>query len=156
MENGANWQKDAGLLVLRSTALFLLLTFGRQKAMDFVSFLRSGQPLGSFDFTQFLRGLGFPAPGFLAICAILNETVIACLISLGFLCRLCAAIAAFGMAVALLVSLRLGEEPFRAQLYCVAFGVLVITGPGRFSFDHYLKSGRARAKGRDISATQDR
>lgn len=147
MENGANWQKDAGLLVLRLTALFLLLTFGRQKAMEFLTFLRSGQPLGSFGFTQFLRGLGFPVPGFLAICAVLNETVIACLISLGFLCRLCAAAAAIGMAVALFVSLRLGEEPFRAQLYCVAFGVIAVTGPGRFSLDHYLRPGRARAKG---------
>lgn len=146
MENGTNSQKDAGLLVLRSTALFLLLTFGRQKAMQFLSFVRSGQPLGSFGFTQFLRGLGFPAPGFLAVCAVLNETVIACLISLGFHCRVCAAIAAFGMAVALLVSLRLGEEPFRAQLYCLAFGVLVITGPGRFSLDHCLKSRKVRVK----------
>lgn len=146
MENEANWQKDAGLLVLRSTAVFLLVTFGRQKAMEFLSFLRSGQPLASFGFTQFLRGLGFPAPGILAICAVLNETVIACLISLGLLCRFCAAIAAIGMTVALFVSMRLGEEPLRALLYCVAFGVLVITGPGRFSFDHYLKSGRRRAR----------
>ena len=149
MKNGVNWQKDAGLLVLRGAALFLLLTFGRQKAMQFLSFLRSGQPFGSFGFTQFLRGLGFPAPGFLAICAVLNETVVAFLISLGLLCRVCAAIAAFGMAVALLVSLRLGEEPFRAQLYCVAFGVLLITGPGRFSLDHYLKSSRVRVKEAD-------
>ncbi len=49
-QNNSERRMDIGLLILRGAALFLALTFGRQKLLAFVVFLRSGLPLGYFGF----------------------------------------------------------------------------------------------------------
>jgi uncharacterized membrane protein YphA (DoxX/SURF4 family) len=144
MRNESDRRIDIGLLALRSSALFLIITFGRQKVIGFAMFLHSGLPLSSFGFARFLHDLGFPIPGLLAVAAVLNESVVALLIGVGLMCRLSSAVAATGMGVALYVSLRLAEEPFRAVLYFVMFGVLVMTGPGHYSVDHWLQRCKAQ------------
>jgi uncharacterized membrane protein YphA (DoxX/SURF4 family) len=137
---------DIGLLILRGAALFLALTFGRQKLLAFVVFLRSGLPLSSFGFAEFLRSLGFPVPGLLALGAVLNETVVALFVAAGFMSRLFCGLSALGMATAFFVSIKLGEEPLRAALYFVIFTVLVITGPGAVSLDRWIQDTRVRGK----------
>jgi uncharacterized membrane protein YphA (DoxX/SURF4 family) len=134
---------DIGLLVLRSAGFFLAVTFGRQKFLGYAELIRAGQPLASSGLTPLIRMMGLPMPGFLGICAVLNESIGALLIACGFLTRPAAAVAALGMAVAMYVSLRLGEEPLRAMLYSIIFATLVLTGPGRFSMD-YLLARRSR------------
>jgi putative oxidoreductase len=135
---------DIGLLVLRSAGLFLALTFGWQKFCGYVALIGAGQSLSTSGLAPLIHKMGLPAPAFLAICAVLNESVGALLVACGFLTRIAAAVGAVGMAVALYVSLRLGEEPLRAALYLVIFLGLAITGPGKFSIDQILES---RAKG---------
>jgi putative oxidoreductase len=142
----ANYRMDAGLLILRCAGLFLALTFGRQKVGWLIELIRSHHTLSSWDFARFLQGLGFPAPSLLAICAVVNESVTALFISVGFLTRLSASCAALGMAVAFYVSMRLHEDALRAFLYCAMFAALAITGPGRFSTDYLLKSRTAGSK----------
>jgi putative oxidoreductase len=135
----SNRRIDAGLLVLRGASLFLALTFGRQKLLGYIELIRAGQPLASSGLAPLIRAMGLPFPGFLAVCAVLNESVGALFVACGFLTRLAAGVGAVGMAVAFYVSLRLGEEPLRAALYLVIFGVLVLTGPGRYSIDYLLR-----------------
>jgi len=84
--------------------------------------------------------MGFPIPFALALWITFNESIGAFLIGCGFLTRLLAASAAFGMAGALYTSVvRLGEDWLRAALYLIVFTVLVLTGPGKFSVDHLLQ-----------------
>jgi len=145
-QNNSERRMDIGLLILRGAALFLALTFGRQKLLAFVVFLRSGLPLGYFGFARFLRSLGFPIPGLLAVGAVLNETVVALFVAAGFMSRLFCGVSALAMATAFFVSIKLGEEPLRAALYFLIFSVLVITGPGAISVDRWIQETRMRAK----------
>jgi len=138
---------DAGCLVLRGAALFLALTFGREKLEGLVGTLGRGQPLESWGFVGFLRGQGLPAPAFLAVCAALNESVLALAVAVGLATRVVAALIAAGMGVALVVSLRLEEEPVRALLYATAFATLATTGAGRFSLDRLLSLRMRRKAG---------
>lgn len=151
-QSGANssaaFSVDLGLLLLRGAALFLALTFGRQKVTTYVELMRVGGPLASSGLTPLIRAMGLPLPGLLGICAVLNESIGAMLIACGFLTRLCAAVGAVGMAVAFYVSLRLGEEPLRAWLYLIVFGTLTVAGPGRFSIDYLMWKQRRRTKRR--------
>lgn len=120
-QNQKNWGFDAGVLILRSAGVFLALTFGRQEAWDFADFIRSGQPWNSWGFGQFVQSLGFPIPTFLAVCAVLSETIEALVVAIGFQTRLAAAFVASTMAVAFYVNMKLGEEPLRALLYVLMF-----------------------------------
>jgi putative oxidoreductase len=138
---------DIGLLVLRSAGLFLAATFGRQKVLGYAEIIRAGLPLASSGLTPLIRMMGLPLPAFLGVCAVLNESIGALLMACGFLTRWAAAVAVLGMAVAVYISLRLGEEPLRALLYLVIFAALGLTGPGRFSIDYLLaKRGRLPVK----------
>ena len=83
--------------------------------------------------------MGFPIPVALAIWITFNESIGAFLIGCGFLTRLLAASLALGMAGALYISVRLGEDWLRAALYLIIFITLILTGPGEFSLDHLLK-----------------
>jgi putative oxidoreductase len=133
---------DIGLLLLRGAALFLALTFGWQKLSEYIALIRAGQSLSNAGLAPLIRMMGFPAPAFLAICAVLNESVGALFAAAGLLTRLAAAVGALGMAAAFYVSLRLGEDPLRAALYLVIFLGLAITGPGKYSVDCILQSQR--------------
>ena len=143
--NSAERRIDIGLLVMRAAALFLALTFGWQKVSGYIALLRAGQSLSTSGLAPLIRMMGLPAPAFLAVCAVLNESLGALFIACGFLTRLSAAVGALGMATAFYISMRLGEDPLRATLYFVIFFGLTITGPGRISIDHLLQS---RLKGR--------
>jgi putative oxidoreductase len=141
---------DWGLLLLRAVSLFLALTFGVQKLSGLVTVLGSGHPLAAWGLVQFVRQMGFPVPALLTVCATVNESIVALLVGVGFITRLAAASIALNMAVALYISLRIGEEPLRAALYFVMFVALVFTGPGRISIDHLLesRSGKLQAMNR--------
>lgn len=144
MARSAPARVDAGLLVLRlGAALSLLGCFGITKIGWVIALLRSPAPLSSSGFAQLIRSMGFPAPLFLALCAVLNETVTPLFVASGFFIRVAATIGALGMTGALYTSLRLGEEPVRAALYVVAFATLAFTGAGKYSVDEILESKSA-------------
>jgi len=136
-------QMDICLAVLRGAGLLLALTFGRQKVIAYLDLIRTGQPLASSGLAPLIRAMGLPFPGFLAICAVLNESVGALLIACGIFTRFFAAVGALGMSVAFYVSLRLGEEPLRAWLYLTIFASLAVVGPGRYSIDYVLRKRRS-------------
>lgn len=136
---GHSWPSQAGLLVLRTAGLFLLLTFGWGKFTGYLQIVRAGRPLASSGLAPLIRQMGFPAPGWLGLYAALCESVASLLVAVGLLTRLAALFAALSMAGAFYVSLRLGEEPLRALLYFTIFAALALTGPGRFSLDHVLR-----------------
>jgi hypothetical protein len=92
--------------------------------------------IGSVD-----RKSGFPIPVALALWITFNELIGAFLIGCGFLTRLLSASLALGMAGALYVSVRLGEDRLRAALYLIIFISLTLTGPGEFSLLWRNKSG---------------
>ncbi len=124
---------DEGLLVLRlGTGVSLFALFGITKIGWVAGLVQSPAPWSSWGFAQLIRSAGFPAPVFLAFCAVLNETVTPVLISAGVLTRVVAVAAAIGMAGATYTSLWLVEEPVRAMLYVVAFATLAFTGSGAY------------------------
>jgi uncharacterized membrane protein YphA (DoxX/SURF4 family) len=127
---------DIGLLILRSSGLFLLLTFGWQKLFGLAQIIHAGASLSSAGLGPLIRDAGFPAPALAAVYVTLSESIFALLIALGLFTRLSATCAALSMAGAFYFSLRVGEEPLRAALYLLIFGALALTGPGKFSIDH--------------------
>jgi uncharacterized membrane protein YphA (DoxX/SURF4 family) len=133
---------DAGLILLRSAALLLALTFGGQKVLGLAVFLRHGGSLPAWELTELVRQMGFPAPALLTAIAVADESVVALAVALGFWTRWAAALLALHMAAALSISLRLGEDPLRAALYLVVFGGLALAGPGALSLDHLRKKDR--------------
>jgi len=132
-------QKDFGLLILRGAGLLLALTFGVQKMGWYWSAVHAGKSLSSAGLAPLIAKMDFPIPFALAVWITFNESIGAFLIGCGFLTRLLAASAALGMAGALYTSVRLGEDWLRAALYLIIFAALVLTGPGKFSGDHFLK-----------------
>jgi uncharacterized membrane protein YphA (DoxX/SURF4 family) len=136
LESPSRTSENIGLLILRSSGLFLLLTFGWQKLFGLAQIIHAGASLSSAGLGPLIRDVGFPAPALAAVYVTLSESMIA----LGLFTRLSAACAALSMAGAFYFSLRVGEEPLRAALYLLIFGVLALTDPGKFSIDHLLKS----------------
>ena len=137
-------QKDLGLLLLRGAGFLLALTFGVQKIGWYWSALHSGKSFSSIGLAPLIAKMRFPILVALALWITFNESIGAFLIGCGFLTRLLSASLALGMAGALYVSVRLGEDWLRAALYLIIFISLTLTGPGEFSLDHLLwrnKSG---------------
>lgn len=132
---------DAGLLFLRLAAgLSLLLLFGLTKLRDTSAYLHTGQ----WQFVDFNRKVGLPAPVLVAYLQTLNESIGAFLLAAGVVTRYVAAALAFGFGVAAACSLRMGEQAWLiAAFYCVMFATLLLTGPGKFSIDHLLQSRTA-------------
>jgi uncharacterized membrane protein YphA (DoxX/SURF4 family) len=129
---------DIGLFILRTAALLVLGTWGWMKFHSLINMVHSGRPLANSGFVRLVRQLGFPFPRFMAISAIINESVVAALLFLGIVTRPAAVIGALGMAGAWYSSIRLGEEPLRAALCTLIFATLAFTGAGRFSADQVL------------------
>jgi uncharacterized membrane protein YphA (DoxX/SURF4 family) len=131
---GTAAREDAALLVLRLGAgLSLPLLYGFRKALDLALFLSGGGRLERWGLTELVRGLGFPAPVFVALAATLNESLVPLLVAAGLLARSLAALVAIDMAVAFYLSLvPFREEPLRAFLYALLFAGIAIAGPGRF------------------------
>lgn len=138
--------KDLGLLLLRGAGLLLALNFGVQKIGWYWSALHAGKSLSSIGLAPLIAKMGFPIPVALAIWITFDESIGAFLIGCGFLTRLLAASLALGMAGALYVSVRLGEDWLRAALYLIIFITLILTGPGEFSLDHLLSRNKTAAE----------
>jgi uncharacterized membrane protein YphA (DoxX/SURF4 family) len=134
---------DAGLLVLRIGAgLSLLVLFGLKKLQAGWDFRHTGQ----WQFVDFHRKVGLPAPVLVAYLQTLNESIVALLLACGFFSRYAAASLAFGFAVATCCSLKASEPAWlMAACFCIMFLTLLLTGPGEFSIDSLLES-RARAR----------
>jgi uncharacterized membrane protein YphA (DoxX/SURF4 family) len=134
---------DAGLLFLRIAAgLSLLLLFGLTKLRDASSYLHTGQ----WQFVDFNRRVGLPAPVLVAFLQTSNESIGAVFLAAGFVARYAAGTLALGFGVAAWCSLKMGEQAWLiAAFYCVMFTTLLLTGPGKLSADHLLQS-RAAAR----------
>jgi uncharacterized membrane protein YphA (DoxX/SURF4 family) len=124
-------QKGLGLLLLRGAGFLLALTFGVQKIGWYWSALHAGKSFSSIGLAPLIAKMGFPIPVALAIWITFNESIGALLIGCGLLTRLLSASLALGMAGALYVSVRLGEDWLRAALYLIIFISLILTGPRR-------------------------
>jgi uncharacterized membrane protein YphA (DoxX/SURF4 family) len=139
-------QNDLGLLILRGAGFLLALTFGVQKIGWYWSALHAGKSFSSIGLAPLIAKMGLPIPVALAIWITFNESIGAFLIGCGFLTRLLAASLGLGMAGALYTSVRLGEDWLRAALYLIIFITLILTGPGEFSLDQFLKRNKSAAK----------
>ena len=139
-------QKGLALLVLRGAGFLLALTLGVQKIGWYWSALHAGKSFSSIGLAPLIAKMGFPVPVALAIWITFNESIGAFLIGCGFLTRLLSASLALGMAGALYVSVRLGEDWLRAALYLIIFTALGMTGPGEFSLDRLLWRNKSGAE----------
>ena len=133
---------DLGLLLLRGAAALVLVTWGWGKFTALMHALNSGPPLGSWHFVQIIGQVGFPFPTFMAVCAVLNESLVATLLVLGIFMRPAALIAALGMIGALYASICWNNELLRAALCALIFAALALLGAGRYSLGHVLWPGR--------------
>ncbi len=129
---------NAGLLVLRiGLGASLLLIFGLQKLQAGWAFFHTGQ----WQFVDFNRKMGLPAPVLVAYLQTLNESIAALLLACGFLTRYAAASLALGFAVATYCSLKAAEPTWLMAAYiCIMSVTFVLTGPGKFSIDSLLES----------------
>lgn len=113
--------------------LFLRIFAGL--AMAFSHGLKKIPP--SEKFIASVSGLGFPAPDFFAWAAGLSELVGGIFIAIGLFTRP----SAFFLTITMFVAafMRHGDEAFGAQekalLYAVLAILLIIQGPGKYSFD---------------------
>ena len=130
---------NSGLLLLRiGSGLSLALLFGLPKLSAAAAYLHTGQP---WPFVDFNRKLGIPAPVLIAYYQSLNESLVALVVACGYYPRVAALSLAIGFAAATLCSLKVGEPSWlAAACYCLMFATILLTGPGRFSIDHLLKS----------------
>jgi uncharacterized membrane protein YphA (DoxX/SURF4 family) len=135
---------DIGLLLLRLGAgVSLFLLFGLTKLKAANSFLHTGV----WEFVDFNRKAGLPAPVLIAFLQTLNESLGASLVVAGFQTRYAAGSVALGFVVATYLSLRMGEDAWLiALLYAVMFSTLALAGPGTLSID-YLWASRAATRG---------
>jgi len=123
---------DLGLLVLRcGVGLCLVIVHGWSKLVGAVAFCRGR----NWELVELVRGLGFPAPGFFAVCAALTESVGAVLVTCGLCTRLAAATITFNMLVAAYADLEHGTSIESAYLYGLPFFALILAGPGTLSLD---------------------
>ena len=140
----------AGLLFLRVGAgLSLLLLFGLQKLQAGWAFPHTGQ----WQFVDFNRRVGLPAPVLGAYLQTLNESLVALLLACGFLARYAAASLSIGFAVATICSMKAGEPAWMiAAYFFVMFATLFLSGPGKFSIDSLLESrSMAGSEGKALS-----
>jgi putative oxidoreductase len=132
---------DVALLLVRAATGLMVLPHGVYKLMGGVTMLAGG-----------LAAKGLPAPGLLAWCAALAESVGAALMVVGLLTRPAAAAVSFTMVVAW-ATMHLGdlpkigaqggpsfEYPFLLSMTALA---IALAGPGRFSLDARM-FGRGR------------
>ena len=128
---------DAGLLVLRlGVGLSIVLIFGLQKLQAGWGYFHTGQ----WQFVDFNRKIGLPAPVLVAYLQTLNESFGALFLACGLWARYAAATLTIGFAAATVCSLKAGEQAWlTAAYFCVIFLSLLLTGPGRFSMDAWRK-----------------
>jgi putative oxidoreductase len=145
-------QLDLSLLVLRGTALLLLVLYGWNKLTWVFPLISGNQAWESWGFALQIGKLGFPVPVLLAVFVVFCESFGAFLIAVGFFTRFFATLAALSMAGAMYFSLRVGEAAWQlAALYLLAFVALALVGPGKFSVDHFVQVYRKGPQTADIN-----
>lgn len=134
---------NIGLLILRcGVGLCLVIIHGWPKLGEAVAFCRGRD----WHLVELVRSLGFPAPGFFAVCAALSESVGAALVACGLCTRLAAATLTFNMLVASYADLKDRSSMESAYLYGLPFFALLLTGPGTLSLDHWRKHIRRKSR----------
>src|SRR5262249_2123982 len=129
---------NLGLLALRLGAgLSLFLLFGLPKLHDAMAYLQTGH----WQFVDFNRRYGLPFPTFVAFVQTLNESVASLFVVAGLFTRFAGAALFIGFTVATTCSL-IADEPawVTAGHFALMFGVLALTGPGRYSIDRAWRS----------------
>lgn len=131
---------DFGLLIVRLAAGLMLLGFhGWSKLVAAFGYIFQGQ---EWRFVDGVAGLGFPLPGFFAVCAALAESVGALLLAAGLFTRYAAAFVTVNFIVATYRHLSTDMRFELAAMY-LAFALLFLLGsPGRYSLDAALRRGR--------------
>jgi putative oxidoreductase len=143
MSNGTGKGGDFVLLLLRvGVGGMLCIYHGWAKLVGASGYVFRGT---EWSMVGFVGGLGFPLPGFFALCAALAESVFAVLLALGLRTREAAAIVAFNMAVAVYHHARSDGRIESAMLYLLPALLFVFVPAGRFSVDALLR-GRAPTK----------
>lgn len=134
---------NSGLLLLRAgVGLTLCIFFGWPKLKDAAAFFHAGQ----WQFVDFNRKVGLPAPVLAACVQTLNESLGALLVAVGLFTRYAAGLLFIGFAVAAYCSLKAAEPAWlMAGYFSLMFGTLALAGPGKFSIDCFLRS-RAPSK----------
>jgi putative oxidoreductase len=132
---------DLGLLVLRlAFGGIMLVAHGWGKLEKVVSGL-TGNAEGKKFMEEFPDPLGI-GNALSAISAAGTETICAAAVVLGVATRLNSIALAFTMVVAAFMVH--ANDPFRVKelaiLFLVGYVALILTGPGRFSLDHILRS----------------
>jgi uncharacterized membrane protein YphA (DoxX/SURF4 family) len=118
-------------------SLFLLFGLAKVKAAN--SYFHTG----TWEFVDFNRKVGLPAPAVVAVLQTLNESAGALLAVAGFQTRYAAGSVALGFLAATYLSIRMGEDAWLiAMFYTVMFMTLTLSGPGKLSIDYLLKSRR--------------
>ena len=136
---------DLGLLILRGAAALVLVTWGGGKFHSLVQALNSNQPLGAWRFGAAVRQVGFPVPIFMAVCAVLNESVIAALLVLGVVSRPAALFALLGWIGCFYSNIHWHQELLRPTQLALIFAALAFPGAGRYSIDHVFWSRKSRS-----------
>lgn len=140
---------DVGLLVLRLGAgVSLFLLFGLTKLKAANSFFHTG----AWQFVDFNRKVGLPAPVFIAFLQTLNESLGALLVVVGFQTRYASGSVALGFVAATYLSVRMGEDAWLIALfYAVTFATLALTGPGNLSVDYMFGFRAAKKRASHVS-----
>ena len=103
-------QTDYGLLVLRASAVLLLIVYGWKEFAWLFPLISGRVAWSSWGFAAQIGKIGFPLPVFLAVFVVVCESVGALFIALGLFTRVSAALTALSMAGALYFSVRVGES----------------------------------------------
>jgi putative oxidoreductase len=153
-ERGPGRGLDLALLLLRLAGVGMVVMHGWGKLVRMAS--------GDRGFVNGVADMGFPAPPVFAWAAVLAETLLSIMVTLGLFTRPAAAICAFNMAVAAFMRHRahlhwlsaLGlrsyppettkgwGNPELALLYGVVFLALALVGGGRYSLERLIGSRR--------------
>ncbi len=140
MPDGRASLSDFGLLVVRLAAGLMLVGFhGWDKLVAAIGYVFQGQ---EWRFVSGVAGMGFPLPGFFAVCAALAESVGAVLLAAGWFTRYVAAFVAVNFVVATYRHLSTDMRFELAAMYLAVALLFVFGSPGRFSLDALMRRGR--------------
>ena len=132
---------DVALFLLRASAgLMLAFKHGDDKITAAYGYVVHGQEWG---FVNGVANIGFPFPGFFAVCAAVAEFFGALLLAVGLFTRYAAAAVTAVMAVAVYTHLRGNMQFELAALYGLIALAFIFIGPGKFSVDE-MWHGRFR------------
>jgi len=136
--------RDAGLLVLRWAAGLALIFFHAWD--EIMAGWRHVWEKTAWPYAAEIADRGFPLPEAVAIASAAAALLGSVFLVSGLLCRISALVLLLCALVAIFLYGRIPEIGEKVMLYAAIYLVLVLCGPGRFSFDALL--GGRRAAGR--------